>query len=180
MKLQDDTQKRRAYRDALFQATDRDQRPRIILAQPKAHGTSLESDFHTSLKRMDTLDHRTRLVDSPVFREYPSMNSPSDMATTVMDEKLLSRLKSRQLRLSICCAAAFLGALLALPLLNYLLPESMATRVGGFPLTWLILGVLFFPYVWLIAWIFIRKSMALEAAEVREVQQIRANATSRR
>ena len=43
----------------------------------------------------------------------------------------------------------------------------MAQRVGGFTLTWLILGVLFFPYVWIIARYFITRSMALEKDEVR-------------
>jgi len=75
----------------------------------------------------------------------------------------------RQLRLSVACAGAFLIALLGLPLLNYFFPEVMATRVFGFTLTWLILGVLFFPFVWLIAWVFIRRSIALEETEVREV-----------
>jgi len=58
--------------------------------------------------------------------------------------------------------------LLALPLLNYFQPELMATRVAGFTLTWLILGVLFFPFVWVIAWIFIQRSLALESAEAAE------------
>ena len=40
-------------------------------------------------------------------------------------------------------------------------------RVGGFTLSWLVLGVLFFPYVWIIARWFITRSMALEAAEIR-------------
>lgn len=44
----------------------------------------------------------------------------------------------------------------------------MAARVGGFTLTWLILGVLFFPFVWAIAWIFIRRSIALERADFRK------------
>ena len=72
----------------------------------------------------------------------------------------------RQLRLSIACASAFLLLLLGLPLLNYLVPDFMAQRVGGFTLSWLVLGVLFFPYVWIIARLFITRSMALEAAEV--------------
>jgi len=74
----------------------------------------------------------------------------------------------RQLRLSIACAATFLIALLGLPLLNYFFPDAMAFRVFGFTLTWFVLGVLFFPFVWLIAWVFIRRSIALEEAEVRE------------
>ena len=46
----------------------------------------------------------------------------------------------------------------------------MARRVFGFTLTWFILGVLFFPLVWGIAWIFIKRSIALEDDEVREVE----------
>src|SRR5213593_2535584 len=80
----------------------------------------------------------------------------------------LHSLMRRQLRLSIFCAAAFLLVLLGLPLANYFWPELMAIRVFGFSLTWLILGIGFFPAVWLIAWIFIRRSIALEEAEVAE------------
>ena len=72
------------------------------------------------------------------------------------------------------CAATFLVALLGLPLLNYFFPELMATRVFGFTLTWFLLGVLFFPLVWLISWFFIRRSVALEAAEVAEVEREKA------
>jgi len=85
----------------------------------------------------------------------------------IHSEKFLHELMQRQLRLSILCAASFLVALLGLPLANYFLPELMATRVLGFTLTWLILGVLFFPLVWIIAWVFIKRSIALEDSEVR-------------
>ncbi|MET0262087.1 MAG: DUF485 domain-containing protein [Rariglobus sp.] len=88
---------------------------------------------------------------------------------TVHSEAFLSSLMRRQLRLSIGCAAAFFIALLGLPLANYFAPAFMATRVGGFTLTWLILGVLFFPYVWLISGYFIKRSLKLEADEAREV-----------
>ena len=76
----------------------------------------------------------------------------------------------KQLRLSILSAASFLLALLGLPLVNYFFPELMATRIFGFTLTWLVLGIGFFPAVWLIAWLFIRRSIALEAAEVAEAK----------
>ena len=89
--------------------------------------------------------------------------------TDVHSEAFLHSLMRRQLRLSIACAGAFLVALLGLPLLNYFFPEAMATRVFGFTLTWLILGVLFFPFVWVIAWVFIRRSISLEEEEVAEV-----------
>ena len=95
------------------------------------------------------------------------MPQPShDDADFIHSEQFLQGLMKRQLRLSIACAVAFLLLLFGLPLLNYVAPALMATRVGGFTLTWLILGVLFFPYVWIIARIFITRSIALENAEV--------------
>lgn len=89
----------------------------------------------------------------------------------VHSESFLGSLMRRQLRLSIACAAAFLIALLGLPLLNYFAPALMATRVAGFTLTWLILGVLFFPFVWIISYTFIKRSIALEEDEVKSVQR---------
>lgn len=89
-------------------------------------------------------------------------------------EEFLHLLMRRQLSLSATCGAAFLVALLGMPLLNYFLPELMATKVGGFTLTWLILGVLFFPFVWLIAWIFIKRSISMEEQEVARVKAAEA------
>ncbi len=63
-----------------------------------------------------------------------------------------------------------MAALLGLPLLNYFAPQLMAMRVGGFTLSWLVLGVLFFPFVWVISFIFIKRSIALEEDEVRQVE----------
>ncbi|MBL9206282.1 MAG: DUF485 domain-containing protein [Opitutaceae bacterium] len=92
---------------------------------------------------------------------------PEDL---VHSESFLRLLMRRQLQLSIACAAAFLFVLLGLPLANYFLPELMATRVAGFTLSWLLLGILFFPAVWVISWIFIRRSIALEEEEVAQVK----------
>lgn len=88
----------------------------------------------------------------------------------VHSESFLRSLMRRQLALSILCGATFLAALLGMPLLNYFAPELMATRVAGFTLSWLILGVLFFPFVWIISWFFIQRSIALEEAEVDRAQ----------
>jgi uncharacterized membrane protein (DUF485 family) len=93
--------------------------------------------------------------------------NPPDESDFIHSEQFLRGLMKRQLKLSVACASAFLLLLLGLPLFNYFAPELMARRVGGFTLSWLVLGVLFFPYVWIIAKWFINRSMALEAAEVR-------------
>src|SRR3954467_15672358 len=92
-------------------------------------------------------------------------------APDIHSESFLHLLMARQLKLSIACALTFVLALFGLPLANYFAPEFMATRVFGFTLTWFVLGVLFFPYVWLIAWVFIKRSIALEQTEVNEVNR---------
>ena len=97
----------------------------------------------------------------------PPANDP------VHRESFLASLMRRQLQLSVACAVAFLVVLLGLPLANYFAPDFMATRVAGFTLSWLILGVLFFPVVWVISFVFIKRSIALEEEEVRQVQNER-------
>lgn len=94
----------------------------------------------------------------------------SPPAEGIHSDAFLARLMRGQLKLSIACALCFIVALVALPLLNYYQPELMATRVAGFTLTWLILGVLFFPFVWIISFIFIKRSIALEDAEAKAAQ----------
>lgn len=89
----------------------------------------------------------------------------------IHSEEFLHALMRKQLKLSIACALAFLVVLLGLPLANYFFPELMATRIFGFTLTWFLLGIGFFPAVWIISFSFIRRSIALEEEEVREVQQ---------
>ena len=83
-------------------------------------------------------------------------------------EEFLHALMRKQLKLSIACALAFLVVLLGLPLANYYCPELMATRIFGFTLTWFMLGIGFFPAVWIISFVFIRRSIKLEEEEVAE------------
>ncbi|HEU5078291.1 MAG TPA: DUF485 domain-containing protein [Opitutaceae bacterium] len=99
----------------------------------------------------------------------PDPTLPQD--DRVHSETFLSSLMRRQLQLSIGCAAAFLIVLLGLPLANYFAPELMATRVAGFTLTWLVLGVVFFPCVWIISYVFIKRSIGLENDEVRQAKK---------
>ena len=103
--------------------------------------------------------------------ESPKSEPAVASAPDIHSEAFLHSLMARQLKLSIACALTFLIALLGLPLANYFWPEVMATRVLGFTLTWFVLGVLFFPFVWIISYVFIRRSMALERAEVEEVSR---------
>jgi uncharacterized membrane protein (DUF485 family) len=96
--------------------------------------------------------------------------TPDSNDLDIHSEAFLHRLMRRQLQLSIACAATFLIALFGLPLLNYFAPELMSKRLAGFTLTWLLLGVLFFPLVWVIAFYFIKRSIALEDAEAARIK----------
>ncbi len=98
----------------------------------------------------------------------PPDPAPDDV---VHSESFLQTLMRRQLKLSIACAAAFLIVLLGMPLANYFAPALMATRVAGFTLSWLVLGVLFFPFVWIISYVFIKRTIALEDEEVAQVRR---------
>ncbi len=97
--------------------------------------------------------------------------TPPSSEDLVHSESFLRSLMRRQLQLSVTCAAAFLVLLIGLPLANYFAPALMAARVAGFTLSWLVLGVLFFPFVWVISYIFIRRSIALEDDEVRSTKE---------
>ena len=99
------------------------------------------------------------------------MHQPPPEKPDLHSEAFLHSLMRRQLRLSIISAATFLITLLGLPLANYFFPEFMAQRVFGFTLTWFVLGVLFFPFVWVISWLFIKRSFALEEAEAGEIER---------
>src|SRR2546423_1349050 len=98
----------------------------------------------------------------PVDR--PPIPSPPRLDTG----QALPRLMREQLRLSICCAASFLVLCLGPLFLISFGPELRANPFFGFPLSWLLLGILFFPFVWLISWIFIRRSTQLEREEIAD------------
>ena len=99
------------------------------------------------------------------------MSTPPSPPDAVHSEEFLRLLMRRQLKLSVACAAAFLVGLIGLPLLNYFAPALMATRVAGFTLSWLLLGVMCFPLVWTVSYFFIRRSIWLEEDEVRAVRE---------
>jgi uncharacterized membrane protein len=93
-------------------------------------------------------------------------------ATTVHDlspedlRRLARRLMRRQAALSLRVAAVFGVLLLGLPLVNRFLPGLANAQVGGFTLTWLFLGVLFYPITVALSFYFVRKSDRIEAESI--------------
>ncbi len=84
------------------------------------------------------------------------------------DEALLSAVMKRQVTLSLRVAAIFIAVLLGLPLLNAYAPQLAQKNIGGFSLTWLVLGVLFYPLTWILSRWFITSSNKIEEDLARE------------
>lgn len=95
-------------------------------------------------------------------------NHVDQVISADQDRALLGRVMRRQVRLSLGVASVFLGIVFLLPIFNLYFPELAATKVGGFTLTWLVLGVLFYPITWALSAMFIRQSNALEDAIERD------------
>jgi membrane protein implicated in regulation of membrane protease activity len=83
-------------------------------------------------------------------------------------EGLMHRVMWRQARLSLSVAAVFIAILIFIPLFNLLAPSVAATSVAGFPLTWLLLGVMFYPITWILSAFFVKRSDALESEISKE------------
>ncbi|MBC8137668.1 MAG: hypothetical protein H8F28_17445 [Fibrella sp.] len=95
----------------------------------------------------------------------PDRSLPVDPAAQAA---LIRTVMGRQAALSLRVAAVFLVLIFGLPVVNWLLPDLAQMRVGGFTLTWLFLGVLFYPLTWLLSGYFVRQSDRLEAEIVAE------------
>jgi uncharacterized membrane protein (DUF485 family) len=69
----------------------------------------------------------------------------------------------RQAALSLQVAFIFLAMLFGLPLVNHFAPDFANRNVFGFTLTWLFLGVLFYPITWVLSAYFVKQSDRIES-----------------
>lgn len=89
------------------------------------------------------------------------------------DRWLSAQLMRRQAALSLRVAAVFLLVVLGVPLLTQFAPEWTQQSVLGFPLVWLLLGILFYPITWALSTYFVRVSERVEAEEAEMVRRER-------
>lgn len=86
----------------------------------------------------------------------------SPVFENIHSEKYLKLIMARQLRLSLALFGVFVVILMGLPLMNYYLPSLANYRIWGFTLSWLLLGVFFYPITWAVAYIYVKRSLNLE------------------
>jgi uncharacterized membrane protein (DUF485 family) len=90
-------------------------------------------------------------------------NEPPDHGT------LCAALMRRQAALSLRVAAVFLLIVFGLPLLTHFAPAAGQVPVLGFPLSWFLLGLAFYPLSWALSWYFVRASEQLEAEDIERL-----------
>lgn len=86
-----------------------------------------------------------------------SITSEIDSQTVVGDVYVRSLVRS-QLRLALAVVVLLAGTLGGLPLLLRLVPTTRTLTAHGIPLTWLVLGVLVYPAMVLIGWVYVRQA----------------------
>ncbi len=89
------------------------------------------------------------------------------------DRELASLLMRRQAALSIRSAAVFLIVILGVPLVNHFARDLGQTPVLGFPASWFLLGLLFYPITWALSTYFVKASEAREAEDAAFIRSER-------
>lgn len=104
-------------------------------------------------------------VTGPPRRRAHSVRSAGTReidAETALGEVFMRSLLREQLFLALRVLAALAATVGMLPLLFHLFPALDDVRVGQMPLSWLLLGVLTYPWLVLLGWFYIRRSEAHE------------------
>ena len=79
-------------------------------------------------------------------------------AETALGEVFMRSLLREQLSLALRVLAALALTVGLLPLLFHLFPSFGDARIGPLPVAWLLLGVLTYPWLVLLGWIYIRRA----------------------
>ena len=95
-------------------------------------------------------------------------------AGTELGHVYMQSLLREQLRLALRILGLLGVTVGILPIAFHLLPGLGEVRVGPLPLSWLLLGVLVYPWLLILGWLYIRRSEANErdfASLVEEVER---------
>jgi len=79
-------------------------------------------------------------------------------AQTAVGEIYMRSLMRSQLRLALGVVAVLALTLGALPVLFRIFPGMLTARFVGIPLPWLLLGLVVYPFLVLLAWVYVRRA----------------------
>lgn len=85
-------------------------------------------------------------------------------AESALGEVFMRSLLREQLRLALLVLLTLGLSLGSLPLAFHLAPGLTSVRLAGVPLSWLLLTVLAYPWLFLLGWLYVRRAEANERA----------------
>jgi hypothetical protein len=97
-------------------------------------------------------------VTGPARRRTPAARTRDIDAETRLGGIYMRSLLREQLRLAAGVLVALALTLGLLPLLFHLVPDLTGVQVLGLPLPWLLLGVLAYPLLVLLGWLYVRRA----------------------
>jgi uncharacterized membrane protein (DUF485 family) len=106
--------------------------------------------------------------------EFPPEPEPVPIVSA--SPALAGTLMRRQASLSLRVAFIFLLLILGLPLLTHFAPEAMQRPMLGFPISWFVLGIAFYPITWALSAYFVRASERLEEQDAEMIRRERFEA----
>jgi hypothetical protein len=96
-------------------------------------------------------------VTGPTRRRTAATRSREIDAGTRVGAIYMRSLLREQLRLALRVLAALFATVGSLPLLFHVWPDLAAVRVLGVPLSWLLLGLLVYPWFLILGWRYVRQ-----------------------
>ena len=97
-------------------------------------------------------------ISGPARRRTPPTRAADIDAETRLGGMYMGSLLREQLRLAARVLLVLMGTVGVLPALFYLAPGLGAVHVLGLPLAWLLLGVLVYPFLFLLGWRYVRRA----------------------
>ena len=97
-------------------------------------------------------------VAGPPRRRTPSARTRDIDAETRLGGMYMGSLLREQLRLALGILGTLLATVGLLPLLFHLAPGLGTVHLFGLPLGWLLLGVLVYPLLLLLGWVYVRRA----------------------
>ena len=97
-------------------------------------------------------------VSGPPRRRTPSARTRDIDAETRLGGMYMGSLLREQLRLALGVLGTLAVTVGLLPLVFHLAPGLDDVRVVGLPLAWLVLGVLVYPFLVLLGWVYVRRA----------------------
>ncbi|QBX55109.1 hypothetical protein EXE58_06320 [Nocardioides seonyuensis] len=108
---------------------------------------------------------RVRVTGPPRRRALASRHAGAREidSETALGEVFMRSLLREQLRLAAAALVALALTLGVLPLVFHLAPDLADVRVLGVPVSWVVLGVLAYPWMVFLGWVYVRRAEANES-----------------